>query len=253
MPHRLPTRRCDVAPRSVTRSPPLPLSYAHFDVFALPTLVVRAGDVVYANPAILALLERPAHAVVGRPVWTLLGAEEEAVVRERYQRRLRGEAVPSTYETRIVAGDGSSRQVELSLERYGEQDVVVFARDVTARADRRQLMLELARLGTLLPSTAGTETAVLAKLFEGLEAMGLAFSWLLPGPDGRVRIARAWALPQVRSDFEARTGQSLEGLVGTLSPKLAQAWREGAAYGDDYALEAAQFVGEPMAEVRRSE
>jgi two-component system, NtrC family, sensor histidine kinase HydH len=228
-------------------SPPPPPSYAHFDAFALPTLVVRAGEVVYVNAPMLGLLERAAPAVLGQPVWLLLDPGEQGAVRERYQRRMRGEPVPSTYETRVVAGDGSSRQVELSLERCGELDVVVFARDVTARAGRRQLMLELARLGTSLPSTAGTEEAVLARLFEGLEALGLAFSWLLPEPGGRVRIARAWALAQVRSDFEAGTGHTLEGLTGSLSPKLAQAWEEGAAYGDDYALEAAQFVDAPLA------
>ncbi|HET9449719.1 MAG TPA: GAF domain-containing protein, partial [Aggregicoccus sp.] len=232
-------------------APSPPPSYAHFDAFALPTLVVRAAEVVYANASMLALLERPAGVVLGQSVWRLLGDEERGAVRERYQRRMRGENVPATYETCMVAGDGSSRQVEISLERCGETDLVVFVRDVTARAGRRQLMLELARLGTSLPSTAGTEEAVLARLFEGLESLGLAFSWLVPGPGGRVRVARAWALAQVRSEFEASTGHALEGLSGTLSPKLAQAWAEGAAYGDDYALEAAQFVDEPLAHLTR--
>ncbi|MBF5044613.1 MULTISPECIES: GAF domain-containing protein [Myxococcaceae] len=234
---------------TMTSSTP-PGPYAHFDAFSQPTLVVRAGEVVYVNPPLLALLKRPAEQVRGRPVWQLLGSEDEASVKERYQRRMRGEAVPTTYEVGITVGSGAARQVELTLERVGE-DVVVFARDVTERAGRRQRMLELARLGTSLPTTAATEEAVLERLFAGLEALGLAFSYLVPVAGGRARIVRAWTPAGVQGDFESGTGHALEGLEGPLTPQLARAWAEGAVYADDYALEAAQFVDAPHAQFTR--
>lgn len=68
------------------------------------------------------------------PFWQIVHPEDQALVKERARRRLKGEEVPSCYDIRFISKDGSLKWVQLSLAvvNYGGEPVIVgTAYDVT--------------------------------------------------------------------------------------------------------------------------
>ncbi|MCX8160384.1 MAG: PAS domain S-box protein [Candidatus Saccharicenans sp.] len=68
---------------------------------------------VYANQKLCEMLGRPPEEIIGHDFREFLDEESLAVVTDRYQRRQRGEDVPSRYEFNIVRKDGQKRRVEI--------------------------------------------------------------------------------------------------------------------------------------------
>jgi PAS domain S-box-containing protein len=108
-------------------------------------LVERASDgialiqdnvVRYANQRLAEMGGWSASEVVGKPFIEYVRPDERARVVQRYQRRLRGEAVPSSYETVLRGKDGSSVHAELSagvVSYEGKPTDLVVVRDITER------------------------------------------------------------------------------------------------------------------------
>ena len=84
--------------------------------------------------------------LVGKPITTYVHPDEHARLRDQAERRQRGEAVPSTYECRIVRPSGEERTVEISatsLLYSGQPASLAIVRDVTDRKRAEAEVLEV--------------------------------------------------------------------------------------------------------------
>jgi PAS domain S-box-containing protein len=203
------------------------------------TFIVRERRIVYASAGAEALLARPSRELLGRPFSEFVIEEERAIIEERHARRLDGETVPNEYETTIVLGDGGRRVVECTVALDGAE-VLLQLRDVTAQAERRPRLAELARLGAELQRER-SEAAVFERVREGLFALGLS-SFLLGAEEDGVRVIWARLAPDLAAMFEARYGRSMVGYLGPWTPFSRSAWRDGVAFTDDWALHVSGFV-----------
>jgi PAS domain S-box-containing protein len=100
--------------------------------------------VIYASDLLAELVGRPAHALVGRPPWELVAAEQRERVRAIIASR--GPGAPSiTVEVEIERPDGSRREIEVGVARTttaSAELAVCYFRDVT---DERRAIDELRR------------------------------------------------------------------------------------------------------------
>ncbi len=206
-------------------------------------LVVRGDRVAYASEGAATLIGYAPATLLGMPVLDLVAPEERARVHDRYVRRLRGEPVPSEYETSVVRADGSRLAVEIHVEIRG-QDAVVELHDLSGAAVRRPRLEGLAALGVAIQRELTAE-AVHARVREGLPGLSLAGVLLRAAPAGP-RLAWAAFPPEVGRAFEEQAGH-LHDLAGQWTPFARAIWRDGAAFCDDWASVAAAFVGEPLA------
>jgi len=211
--------------------------YQHLETMPLALGVCRDARIVYANAALLALLGLPREEVLGGS-YELLSARHAPLLADRDARRRRGEPVPDTYETVLRTARGE-RRVELSLSLHGE-DTVLLVRDLSDRMAHRQLLQRMATLGASLPGIH-SEEEVLRRVFEGLAELELSYGYLVPDAE-RVWLGHAFVAMGAAAGEERLTGQHLVDVPGRWTPMLEQAWREGAAYGEDFAWEAARFV-----------
>jgi PAS domain S-box-containing protein len=217
--------------------------YEHLETLPFAVAVIRDSRIVHANAALLELLGFPREQVVGKFL-ELLPAHQQALIQERYVRRMRGEPVPDTYETVVLTATGE-RRVELSISRKGP-DSWLLLRDLTGRVAHRQLLQRVASLGAALPGIH-TEDEVLRRVFEGLAELELSYGYLVP-EGARVWLGHAFVASGTAAGESRLTGQHLVDVPGTWSPMLEQAWREGGAYGEDFARETARFLGPDWAE-----
>ncbi len=206
-------------------------------------LVVRGLRIVYASEGAAALAGYAPAALHGMPVLDLVAPEERERVRDRNERRRRGEPVPSEYETFLLRADGTRRAVELHVEIRAEDTVVEF-HDLSGVAARRPRLEGLAALGVAIQREPTAE-AVHARIREALPGLSLAGVLLSPNTDGP---RMTWAVfpPEVHRAFQEQAGR-LEGLQGRWTPFARALWKDGAAFCDDWASVAAAFIGEPLA------
>ncbi|PTL85099.1 histidine kinase [Vitiosangium sp. GDMCC 1.1324] len=205
--------------------------------------VVRDSRIVHANPALLELLGFTREQVVGNS-FEMLSVHPQPLLAERHARLLRGEPVPDTYEMVMRTATGE-RRVELTLSVSGP-DTWVQMRDLSGRVVHRQLLQRMATLGASLPGIH-TEDEVLRRVFEGLAELEVSYGYLVPDNE-RVWLGHAFVATGTAAGETRLAGQHLVDVPGTWSPMMEQAWREGSAYGEDFAWEAARFVGPEWAE-----
>jgi PAS domain S-box-containing protein len=204
------------------------------------TLVVRERRVVYASAGAAAVMGREARDLMGRVFFDFLVPEQRERLSDRYQRRLRGEAVPSEYEMVLLLPDGARRTVEAQVSLEGRDEVVVQLRDLSDQAERRGRLLGLAELGVAIQRERA-EAAIHERVREGLFELGLTAVLLAPEAGGaRVRWVRVPSA--VRVVLEARLGAPAAGWVGRLTPFVGAAWAEGSAFADDFMDQAAAFL-----------
>ena len=217
--------------------------YQHLETLPFALGIVRDARLIYANGALLALIGLPREEILG-DAFELLSASQAPLLAERYARRRRGEPVPDTYETVLRTAQGE-RRVELSVSLQGE-DTLLLVRDLSGRMAHRQLLQRVATLGASLPGIH-SEEEVLRRVFEGLAELELSYGYLVPDAE-RVWLGHAFVASGAAAGEARLTGQHLVDVPGRWSPMLEQAWREGAAYGEDFAWEAARFFGLEWAE-----
>jgi two-component system NtrC family sensor kinase len=98
--------------------------------------VVQDHVVKFINPKGAELCGYSVQEMVSKPFVQLLHPNDVDMVANRYARRLKGEAVPQTYEFRIIKKDGDFRWAELNAVTASWDDrpaVLCFANDVTER------------------------------------------------------------------------------------------------------------------------
>jgi PAS domain S-box-containing protein len=203
------------------------------------TFIIRETRIVYASAGATALLGRPSREVLGRPFYDFIVPEEQALLRERHVRRLRGEMVPNEYETTLVLPADGRRVVECAVSLDGT-DVLLQAHDVSAQAARRPRLAELARLGAEIQRERSAE-AVFERVREGLFALGLSSFLLRAEPEG-VRVIWARLPADLAATFQAWFGQSMLGYLGPWTPFSRSAWQDGLSFTDDWILHASGFI-----------
>jgi PAS domain S-box-containing protein len=203
------------------------------------TFIIREMRIVYATAGANALLGRPSREVLGRPFYDFVVAEDRALLRERHVRRLRGEIVPSEYETTLVLPADGRRVVECTVALDGT-DVLLQVHDVSAQAARRPRLAELARLGAELQRERSAE-AVFERVREGLFALGLS-AFLLRAEAEGVRVIWARLPADLAATFQAWFGRSMLGYLGPWTPLSRAAWQDGVSFTDDWVLHASGFI-----------
>jgi len=205
----------------------------------LPLGVIREGRFVHVNPALAQLLDLRREDLVGRPFFERVAEEDQPRVRDRHQRRLRGESVPESYELDVVRSDGTRRHVEIWVATLPSGDVLFQLADRTHLLARRANLLALAGVGAAV-QREHTEERILTTLAEGLVGAGLAWVRLAPESSG-LRIVELGMPGEAFAGFESAAGVPLRGFVGAWREGTRKAWAEGAAFVDDIPLSASGF------------
>ncbi|HJW08121.1 MAG TPA: ATP-binding protein, partial [Holophagaceae bacterium] len=102
----------------------------------------------YVNPFATRMLGWTPEELLGQPFWKIVHPEDQALVRERGEARLRGESVASRYEFRVLTKAGETRWVDFTASRasfgghtYGLGTVF----DVTDRVGAVEARLKMER------------------------------------------------------------------------------------------------------------
>ena len=109
-------------------------------------LIYQGEQILYGNPAALAMTGYSRGEFLGLRFWELIHPDHREWVRGRGMARQRGESVPPHYEFKIITKDRQTRWIDFtaSVIPYGGQNaVVVMAFDIT---DRKQAEEQLAYL-----------------------------------------------------------------------------------------------------------
>jgi len=135
-------------------------------------LIAQDGYVKFANPATASLIERPSEYVLAHAFVEFIHPEDQAMVVERYRRRIAGEKIEIGYKFRVVTGKGSVRWVHLNaarIEWQGRPATINFLTDVTEskETEERLKQSQEATIRSLAmvterrdPYTAGHQTRV---------------------------------------------------------------------------------------------
>lgn len=214
----------------------------------LPTGVIRDGLIVYANEALARLLGRPASEVAGTPFTDPVAPEDRERIRERHVRRLRGEAVPDSYEFRVIRADGTVRTVEIFVSQHPSGTIFQLC-DRSERALRVRRLEALVRLGVAVQAERDDDH-VFAAISAGLAELELSTTHLVPDGDG-LRVADMRAAATVIDGFALGAGTPIVGYGGRWAPALEHAWKEGSNFVDDLPLASTQFVGAGLGELSR--
>jgi PAS domain S-box-containing protein len=109
------------------------------------SLVDRANDgiclvqdkrLIFVNPRLAEIVGYDTDQLEGQPFADYIHPQELSYVEERYARRMRGESVPSRYETALVHRNGTPVDVELNagvIQFEGKPADLVFVRDIRER------------------------------------------------------------------------------------------------------------------------
>ncbi len=162
-------------------------------------------------------------------------------VGERYERRVRGEKVPDSYELEVVHKNGGRLNAEVYVTVDPSGDVLFELADRTHLVTRRLHLRELAGLGAAL-QREHTEKRIFATLGKGLEELGVAWVRVQPEAEGLVVVDLGTANASAER-LEREMGIQVRGVRGPWGEPTRHAWREGSAYIDDLPLTAATFFG----------
>ncbi|MHA2245139.1 MAG: PAS domain-containing sensor histidine kinase [Candidatus Hodarchaeales archaeon] len=111
--------------------------------------IIQNGRIVYSNSAaeeLLGYTKEELSAISQADFVTLIHPEDQALVISRIQDRLKGKAVPSRYECRLVTKNGETRWVDLfstPVEFNGQQSTQTTFIDITERKQAQQGLVEL--------------------------------------------------------------------------------------------------------------
>lgn len=98
--------------------------------------IIQDAILRYANPRSLEILGYTPDEIIGTPMSKHIHPDELPKVIERYQRRMGGEEVESTYETALIDKQGGRVEVELNagvVTYEGRSADLVLVRDITER------------------------------------------------------------------------------------------------------------------------
>jgi PAS domain S-box-containing protein len=114
-------------------------------------VVVQDGRMVFVNPSLERIVGHPREYLLSQPYTATVHPDDLPVMRERHERRQRGDEVESMYGFRVVTQAGEVRSLELSavqIEWSKREATLIFVVDATAR-----LQAELTQRQTLQRQT----------------------------------------------------------------------------------------------------
>ncbi|SDN29253.1 ATP-binding protein [Polaromonas sp. JS666] len=114
-------------------------------------VVVQDDRMVFVNPSLERIVGHPREYLLSQPYTATVHPEDLPVMRERHERRLRGDEVDSMYGFRVITQSGEVRSLELSAVKieWGKREAtLIFVVDATAR-----LQAELTQRQTLQRQT----------------------------------------------------------------------------------------------------
>lgn len=114
--------------------------------------VIQDGLIIFVNKKVEQLTNYPKEHFIGMPFTEAIAPEYVRLVKNRYQRRMKGENVPSIYEIELVTKDGERIPVEINATRInfkGKPADLVILRDLRERKRMQQQLLEVERLATI--------------------------------------------------------------------------------------------------------
>jgi PAS domain S-box-containing protein len=116
-------------------------------------VIIQDGKIFFTNKkAALEIVGYPRDELVGLPFAKIVYPKYLPLVNERYERRLRGEKIPSTYEIELIAKTGNQIPVELSATRIhyqGHPADLIIVRDIRERKQMEKTRLKLEKLAAI--------------------------------------------------------------------------------------------------------
>lgn len=111
--------------------------------------IIQGGVLQFANPAFASILGSTVGDLTGRKMRSLIAPEDREMVADRHRRRLRGDAVPTRYEFRMLHADGETRilvTMDIGVTMFqGEIATIGTIRDVTAQREAEAALRESER------------------------------------------------------------------------------------------------------------
>jgi len=114
-------------------------------------VVVQDGRMVFVNPSLERIVGHPRDYLLSQHYTATVHPDDLPVMRDRHERRLRGDEVDSMYSFRVITQSGETRSLELSAVQieWGKREAtLIFVVDATAR-----LQAELTQRQTLQRQT----------------------------------------------------------------------------------------------------
>lgn len=99
-------------------------------------IIVFKEHVVYANQQAAKMLGYTIQDGLNQSIFRFIPHQNRQVMKDRYKKRMRGERVPSIYETELLSADGNHVQVEINaalIPYDSDMAVMLIVRDITER------------------------------------------------------------------------------------------------------------------------
>ena len=146
--------------------------------------IVQDEVLQFVNMAFARMLGWLPEDLVGRDRTAIVPADEVAVLRERFNRRMAGDDSPGRFETRFVHRDGRIICAEYTgrvLQNHGRPSVMMIVRDITERKQAEAFARVQSDMGVALSRCTDLNAALQivvdsAVLVPGLDAAG-AYLW----------------------------------------------------------------------------
>jgi|GEM_PF-3371082 len=114
-------------------------------------MIIQDNKITYANPQLAKLLGYSSvDEFLKTPPSSYIPPDEFPILREQYNRRMRGEPVPSIFDVELIRKDGSTIYTEFNagiIPYEGKPADLIFVRDIT---ERKKTELQLQKLNRTL-------------------------------------------------------------------------------------------------------
>ena len=114
--------------------------------------IIQDAKFVFTNNRLAEIVGYSKDKLIGMSFLKLADEKYRQLVKERYERRLRGEEIPATYEAAAIAKDGERVPIELSathIDYQGRPADLVIVRDIRERKRMEMERLKLERLAAI--------------------------------------------------------------------------------------------------------
>jgi len=111
--------------------------------------VVQDGSLKFVNEKTAEIIGSTTDELKVRPFIEFVHPDDRAVIRERHQRRLRGEAISNMYPFRIIDRQGDTKWIEVNnvlIAWQGKPATICFMRDITEKKKAEDAIMQSERL-----------------------------------------------------------------------------------------------------------
>ena len=112
-------------------------------------VVLQDGMLKFINAWAIEFMAYPESEVLSKPFLSFVFPEDQGLVAEHYEKRLKGESAPPVYSFRLMARTGQPRLVEVSATRVlweGQPAALAFLTDIAERRHLEEQVLQLQKM-----------------------------------------------------------------------------------------------------------